>query len=380
MSPSSAASPDIAVIGGGIVGLWTAYRAAQQGLSVVLLEKRTLGAGASGGVMGALMPHQPTGWNEKKQFQLDALVSLEGEIAELEAFTGLSAGYRRCGRVMPIHHAEKRLQSTQWVEASEENWPEPFRWRVIDHTPDASFLPPAEMPFGANTDNLSARIDPRSLSAALAAGLRQHSVNIRENAAISSISADGTLHLEDGETLLPGHSVLAAGWESFSLIGRHFAAPVGSGVKGQAALLRPAEPLDRASPILYDNGTYVIVHETGDVAIGSTTENDFANPSSTDDKLDAVIASARALCPALENAQIVEKWAGVRPKAAGREPLVGPIPGIQNVSIATGGFKIGVAIAHRMADAVLARIAGEKPDFLPDVFLTENRLRILSET
>lgn len=371
----SSSSPDIAVIGGGIVGLWTAYRVARQGLSVVLLEKRGIGAGASGGVMGALMPHQPTGWNEKKQFQLDALLSLETEIAELEAFTGLSAGYRRCGRVMPIRNAEKRRQSTAWTDASEQNWPEPFRWRVIDRSPDANLLPQNEMPFGANTDNLSARLDPRRLVSALAQALRQLPVTICEKSGVAGIGTDGALKLENGETLAPGHVVICAGWESFALLGEHCAAPAGQGVKGQAALLRPMSPLDTASPILYDNGTYVIVHDTGDVAVGSTSENDFADPVSTDGKLDAVIASAQSLCPALQGAEIIERWAGIRPRAAGREPLLGPLPGFSNVSVATGGFKIGVAIAHRMADAVLSQIAGVHPDFLPDLFLPENRLK-----
>lgn len=377
MPSASSASPDIAVIGGGVVGLWTAYRATRQGLSVVLLEKREIGAGASGGVMGALMPHQPTGWTEKKQFQLDALVSLETEIAELEAYTGLSAGYRRCGRVMPIRNAEKRRQSAAWADASGQNWPEPYRWQVIDQSPDTNLLPQAEMPFGANTDNLSARLDPRRLASALTDALHKLCVTTSQNMGVAGIEPDGRLKLENGETLAPGHSVLCAGWESFALLEDHCATPAGQGVKGQAALLRPADLLDPTSPVLYDNGTYVIVHETGDVAVGSTSENDFTDPFSTDAKLDAVIASAQALCPALQNAEILEKWAGVRPKAAGREPLVGPLPGFSNVSVATGGFKIGVAIAHRMADAALARIAGRHPDFLPDVFLPENRLKPL---
>jgi glycine oxidase len=380
MPSVSTAPPDIAVIGGGIVGLWTAYRAARQGLSVVLLEKRTPGAGASGGVMGALMPHQPTSWNEKKQFQLEALLTLETEVADLETFTGLSAGYRRCGRIMPIRHAEKRRQSAAWAEASHDNWPDPYRWRVTDETPAPDFLPQIEMPFGANTDNLSARIDPRRLSAALTAALRRLSVTICENTGVAGIETDGTLHLANGETLTPGHAVLAAGWESFALVADRFSGPVGQGVKGQAALLRPAKPLDASAPILYDNGTYVIVHDTGDVAIGSTSENEFSDPGATDEKLDAVIASAQALCPALQNAEVLERWAGIRPKAAGREPLAGPLQANGNVWIATGGFKIGLAIAHRMADGVLMQIAGEQPDFLPDIFLPENRLRTSVDT
>jgi glycine/D-amino acid oxidase-like deaminating enzyme len=233
------------------------------------------------------------------------------------------------------------------------------------------------MPFGANTDDLSARLDPRRLAAALTDALRQLSVAVRENTGVAGIGTDGGLKLENGETLAPGHAVLCAGWESFALLEDHCATPAGQGVKGQAALLRPAGSLDPASPVLYDNGTYVIVHETGDVAVGSTSENDFADPFSTDGKLDAVIASARSLCPALQGAEVIERWAGVRPKAAGREPLVGPLPGFSNVSVATGGFKIGIAIAHRMADAALARIAGRHPDFLPDVFLPETRLKPL---
>ncbi|MEQ8940117.1 MAG: FAD-dependent oxidoreductase, partial [Roseitalea porphyridii] len=111
-------SPDIAVIGGGIVGLWCALAAARRGARVALIEKRTIGAGASGGMLGALMPHQPVGWNEKKRFQLDGLLSLPGRIAELETATGHSCGYRRVGRLMPIAHPEKRRQSAQWADGA----------------------------------------------------------------------------------------------------------------------------------------------------------------------------------------------------------------------------------------------------------------------
>ncbi|PZR70212.1 MAG: D-amino-acid oxidase, partial [Stutzerimonas stutzeri] len=63
---------DLIVVGGGVMGLWTALFAARQGLSVHLAERRTIGAGASGGVLGALMPHLPDRWNAKKAFQFAA--------------------------------------------------------------------------------------------------------------------------------------------------------------------------------------------------------------------------------------------------------------------------------------------------------------------
>ncbi len=67
------------------MGLWAAFEAGKAGLKTVLIDVQGVGAGASGGLLGALMPHMPDRWSVKKQFQFDALVSLEARIAELEA-------------------------------------------------------------------------------------------------------------------------------------------------------------------------------------------------------------------------------------------------------------------------------------------------------
>jgi glycine oxidase len=366
-------TPDIAVIGGGIVGLWTAYFAATQGLSVVLIEKRTIGAGASGGMLGALMPHQTTNWDAKKQFQLEGLLSLETEISALEKATGMKTGYRRCGRLMPIRIEPKLRQGLQWAEASELNWPDTHHWRIANETPNEHWLPADQMPFGVNHDDLSARVDPRGLIAALRKAIETLQVYIIENTAFDKLDANGAIHLPDGTVLTPGRTVISAGWESFPLLSSLIMGETGRGVKGQAALLKPVETVDPASPILYDAGIYVIAHDNGLVAVGSTSENEFDDPTSTDERIDILVDRARALCPALNGAEIVERWAGVRPRAASREPLVGPIYGAPHVIVATGGFKISFGIAHLMAKAAVVQAMGETPEFLPDVFLPENR-------
>lgn len=92
-------SVPLLIVGGGIMGLWAAVKAERLGIDTLLVEAGRLGGGASGGLLGALMPHMPDRWSDKKQFQFDALVALEAEIAGLEAETGLSGGYRRCGRI-----------------------------------------------------------------------------------------------------------------------------------------------------------------------------------------------------------------------------------------------------------------------------------------
>ena len=121
--------------------------------------------------------------------------------------------------------------------------------------------------------------------------------------------------------------------------------------------------------MLYDDGVYIAPHAGGRVAVGSTSERDYLDPSAADEKLEAVIERARTLCPALRHAPVIERWAGVRPRAIGRDPLVGRVPDAPGVIAATGGFKIGLALAHRVGASVAAMVekGAERPD-LPESF------------
>lgn len=367
-------SPDLAIVGGGIVGLWCALRAARLGLRTVVLEKATLGKGASGGFLGALMPHQPITWSPEKAFQLDALLSLELEIAQLEDKTRIACGYSRCGRLIPTQTERKRTQRPRWRFAAAENWPatspkgQSLTWKIYDSVPDNSWLSPDAAPYGCEFDTLSARIEPRRLIAALVASIQQHPGNTQlfERTAVVSIADDGsTLRLDDGTYLTPGRIIVTAGYRSFELMRALTNRPLGRGVKGQAALVKPVHPVKTDAPIIYCGGVYVIAHDNGLLAVGSTSENDFTDPQSSDGKLDSLLERAQVLCPPLNGAHVVERWAGVRPNAAGRFPLIGPMPDTQRVIACTGGFKISFAIAHKMAEAALDFATGVIPD-LPE--------------
>ena len=127
-------------------------------------------------------------------------------------------------------------------------------------------------------------------------------------------------------------------------------------MKGQAALLKAA--VDPALPVIFTDGLYIVPHEDGLVAIGSTSENAFEEPQGTDGLLDALIEKARHMAPVLTQAPVVERWAGLRPKAIGREPMVGRHPDHRNISLMTGGFKVSFGLAHALARAVLNEIEG----------------------
>lgn len=365
---------EVLIVGGGIMGLWAALMAGRAGIETRLIERETIGAGASGGLLGALMPHMPDRWNAKKQFQFDALVSLEGEIARLEAETGLSSGYRRSGRIMPLGKPHLRDIARDHEKDAARHWiagGRHFHWHVREA--DAGDWPAMEAaPFGIVHDTLAARVSPRELLQALRAALSGFPhVEVEEGVEVTAIEPDrGQLALADGRVLSFGHCILAAGVGSFALIDRlieRAKAPSGGAVKGQAALLR-AE-IDPASPIIFSDGLYIVAHENGHVAVGSTSENRFDAPFSTDEQLEVLIGRAAALAPALAGAPVIERWAGLRPKAAGREPMVGRHPDHDRLSVLTGGFKVSFGMAHVLAQCVIEEIAGRQQGVdLPESF------------
>ncbi|WP_275784110.1 NAD(P)/FAD-dependent oxidoreductase [Pararhizobium gei] len=371
---------DVLIVGGGIMGLWAAIMADRAGLKTRLVERDVLGAGASGGVLGALMPYMPDRWDEKKQFQFDALVSLEAEIASLEAETGLPAGYRRCGRLMPLAKPHLREIALRHEKDALVNWrsgASQFHWHVREKLPDEDWLAPAAAASGIVHDTLAARVSPRRLIALLAARLRQSSnVRIEQGRVLIGLDpATGRAEFADGRSETFDQCVLANGVQAFRLIDRFVTTPVasGTGVKGQAALLR-LDAIDPALPIIFTDGVYVVPHENGLVAIGSTSENTFDKPFTTDEQLDMLLARAADLAPLVRKAQIVERWAGIRPKAAGRDPMVGRHPRHGNLHILAGGFKTTFGIAHRLAAAVIGEMGGKVDQALPDSFRCQSHV------
>ncbi len=321
-------SADLVIVGGGVMGLWAAVKAGRLGLRTLLLEAKVPAYGASGGLLGALMPHMPDRWNDKKQFQFDALLDLEQEVAAIEAETGLSCGYRRVGRYIPLPKPHLAAIAERHSLEAGQNWQQQghaFHWHLLKTSPIAGWPDGAFTEAGLVHDTFAARVFPRALCAALAAAIRaMPHVDLVEGAEVAAIDPErGRVMLKGGEAICFGHCIIAAGHRAFPLLetlgnpadgpaqdwdghrgseaadgheGNQAQArkPLGQPVKGQAALL--AADIDPALPVIFLNGLYVVAHEGGHVAIGSTSEEEFYAPFSTDDKLDDLIFRARRWC------------------------------------------------------------------------------------
>ncbi|MHC0051905.1 NAD(P)/FAD-dependent oxidoreductase [Actibacterium sp. D379-3] len=340
------ATVDVTVMGAGAFGLSVAFACAARGARVRVVEKRRVGAGSSGGVVGALAPHTPERWNDKKAFQFDSLIMADAFWARVAAVSGLSPGYGRMGRLQPIADARALGLARERQDQAAGLWQGKAQWRVVPADDFAGWAPPS--PTGLLIhDTLTGRLHPAQACAALAGGIR---------------ALGGEVVI--GDASQQGAVIWATGYEGLLALSDALGRPVGNGVKGQALLL-DFDARDR--PQLFADSLHFVPHADGTLAIGSTSERLFDGPDTTDAQLDALHIRAIAAVPQLAGARVLQRWAGVRPRAKSRAPMLGPWPGRPGHFIANGGFKIGFGMAPKvaqvMADLVLEDRDGIPPDF-----------------
>ena len=342
---------DVTVRGAGIFGLSIAWTCARRGAKVQVVDPFGPCAGSSGGLVGALAPHVPENWNAKKAFQLDSLIMAEPFWKQVEATGGVSPGYARLGRLQPIADQRNLDLALARHHAAKTLWNEHANWNVIAADEVSAWCPPSPTGFIIH-DTLSARIHPRRTCAALVA-------------ALGVVGIDVVAEASD-----KGQVVHATGLAGLDELSRAFGQSVGNGVKGQAALLRfDAGPV----PQIFVDSIHLVPHADGTLAIGSTSERDYDDPSSTDEALDDVLERAMRTLPLLHGAKAIERWAGVRPRCRSRAPMLGTHPLHTGKFIANGGFKIGFGMAPKVAE-VMADLMLEGKDTIPDDFRPEASL------
>ncbi|WP_103258448.1 NAD(P)/FAD-dependent oxidoreductase [Tabrizicola aquatica] len=338
---------DVTVRGAGIFGMSVAWACARRGARVQVIDPHGLGAGSSGGLVGALSPHVPEAWNGKKAFQLESLLMAADWWAGVEAFGGVSPGYARVGRLQPLADAAAVDLARGRAASAAGLWQGAAEWRVVPAT-GAAWEPVSPSGWLVE-DTLSARISPRLALGALEEALRGRGAEVVPDAA------------EEGAVV---HATGVAGLADLSAaLGRK----VGAGVKGQALALR-FEAGDR--PQLFVDGLHIVGHVDGTVAVGSTSETAWTEDG-PDGQLDGPLARAVAAVPALVGAPVMARWAGVRPRAVSRAPVLGAWPGRAGHFLANGGFKIGFGMAPKVAE-VMADLVLDGRDGVPEGFRVED--------
>ena len=336
---------DLTIMGAGVLGLTIAWEAQSRGAKVRVIDPASVGAGSSGGVVGALQPHTPDAWNDKKQFQLESLLMAPALWSAVSEASGLDPGYAAVGRLQPLSGEREVVLARAREAGALTHWGDSASWSVVDTEAAGDWRPPSPTGLFVH-DTLSAIVHPRRATQSLAAA-----VVAKGGEVLTSGNQDGAI-------------VWATGWAGLQELSKISGKAIGNGVKGQAALLAH----DAAgAPQIYAENLHIIPHSDGTIGVGSTSEREFDAPNTTDEQLDDIITRAGEIMPVLRGARVIERWAGVRPRASSRAPLLGAWPGRPGQFVANGGFKIGFGMAPKVAE-VMCDLILDQNDTIPDGF------------
>ncbi|MES5823035.1 glycine oxidase ThiO [Streptomyces sp. RG80] len=366
----SSRTSDVLVVGGGIIGLVTAWRAAQRSLATAVVDPEP-GGGAAQVAAGMLAAVTELHYGEQTLLGLNLASARRYPdfAAELTELTGQDLGYRRCGTLAVALDADDRahlreLHALQRESGLESEWLSGRECRRLE-----PMLAPG-VRGGLRVDG-DHQIDPRRLVKALLAACEHAGVVFHrlwaERLDVVAGRAAG-ITTTDATRLGAGQVVLAGGSLSGRLAGVPDAVlPPVRPVKGQVLRLtvpqRYAPFLSRTvRAVVRGSHVYLVPRENGELVIGATSEELGWDTTVTAGGVYELLRDAHELVPGITELPLTETRAGLRPGSPDNAPLLGPteLPGLL---LATGHYRNGVLLTPVTGDAMADVLAtGELPD------------------
>jgi len=364
-------SSDVVVVGAGAVGLAVAWRAAQRGLRVTVLDRAAApGAGTSAVAAGMLAPVSETIATELPLMRLGlAAVDAYPRFAEeLGDASGIDPGYLRCGTLLAARDADEAEALGRELQLRASLGLAVHRLRASEaRRLEPALAPTLRLALEIPDDHA---IDPRKLTAALARALSAAGGKLRVGAEVRrvAIAHDRVVGvtLADGSEIPAGNVVVAAGPWSSSLDGIPGGARIPiHPVKGQILRLHdPAGP-GLLTRVLRMTGGYLVPRGDGRYVLGATMEERGFDTSVTAGGAFELLRDAFELLPSVTELVIDELSAGLRPATADNAPAIGPgaIPGLH---WAVGHYRHGILLTPITAELVVGALTGENN--VPDEF------------
>ncbi|MFI9805200.1 glycine oxidase ThiO [Streptomyces sp. NPDC052301] len=358
-------TPDVLVIGGGIIGLVTAWRAAQRGLATAVVDPDP-GGGAARVAAGMLAPVSELHYGEERllALNLESARRYPDFAAELTELTGHDLGYRRSGTLAVALDADDRahlreLHALQQRCGLDSEWLSGRECRRLE----PMLAPGVRGGLRADGDH---QIDPRRLAAALVAACERTGVVFHrawaERLDVVAGRAAGVT-TADGTELRAGQVVLAAGSMSGRLAGVPEALlPPVRPVKGQVLRLtvpnRFAPFLSRTvRAVVRGSQVYLVPRENGELVVGATSEELGWDTTVTAGGVYELLRDAHELVPGITELPLTETRAGLRPGSPDNAPLLGP-SGLAGLLLATGHYRNGVLLTPVTGDVMAEVLAG----------------------
>jgi glycine oxidase len=365
--PDSASDPDVLVLGGGIIGLAVAWRAAGRGMSVTVLERDLTGRGASRVAAGMLAPVAEVEFGSAGRRVLElglrSAVMWPAFASELLKASGMDTiGLTKSGTLLVARDQDEARELERQIEFRDSLGLRAERLRPsAAREREPALAPTVRLALEAPEDH---SVDPRLVLAALRRACLSAGVRVRERAAAARLDLDTSgarvtgVTLKDGERLEGAHVVMAAGaWvERIEGLPPESRVPVRA-VKGQILRLRdPAGPglLER---VVRFQGGYLVPRADGRYVLGATVEERGFDMVPSAGGIYELLRDAHAVVPGVSELEIEELCVGLRPSTRDNAPAIGP-GSLEGLIWATGHHRNGILLAPLTAELVVEAIAG----------------------
>ena len=349
---------DVAVVGGGIVGLACAWRAAQRGMSVVVLERDRFGAGASQVAAGMLAPVTEADFGEEALLELN-LAAAERWPAfaeELTGASGLPCGFRQSGALVVAADRDDAEELGRLAELHSSlglgsRWISARECRALEPGLSPRVRGAIDVPGDSQAD-------PAATTAALVEACRRSEVKLLEQVEVAEIATSGGrvtgVRTATGEVEASTVVVAAGAWSG----GLGAEAPPVRPVKGQIAALRATDPGQAPARIVRTPRCYLLARDDGRIVLGATVEERGFDATTTADGVFRLLEAAREVLPDVGELEWAGVRAGLRPGTPDNLPVIGRGT-IDGLVWATGHYRNGVLLAPLTGDLVAALIAGD---------------------
>jgi glycine oxidase len=351
-------APDVLVIGGGIIGLSSAYALAKAGLTVEVVDRQNLGREASWAGAGIIPPGNP----DRAATPIDKLRGIGSRrfpelSAELCEQTGIDNGYFRCGGIEFLTPADEGVLRVWHAEGIQ------FERLTADAARriEPAVAPPDAIPFDLpDCDQVRNPWHVRALIAAC----RTVGVRLTTGLGVDELRAlvggkIGCAVTRPLRCLDAGQFLVTVGAWADPLLRPFIPVPIRP-VRGQIVLFNPGRVV--LSRVLMVGKRYLVPRRDGRILVGSTEEPEAGfEKVNTAEGIHGLIEFACDLVPALRGAPVEKTWAGLRPGSPDGMPFIGPVPGWKNLYAAVGHFRAGVQLSIGTADLVTDLILGREP-------------------
>lgn len=375
----SSATYDVIVVGGGVVGASAGYHLASLGAKALLIDRRDPGRASDAGA-GILAPEinrrDPQAWFD---FAVPAVEYYPDLVAQLGELTGpeYDTGYARKG-IMLVAATPDEIEPFEEAQAEilerrdERGTPAREDLRPVDAHEARELFPALGHVHRALYYRHGGRVDGRLLGAALQRAAAVEGLENR-NAGVTSLVVEESrvTGVQVGDEVIGANTVIICGGAWSSAFGTQLGVEIPIvPQRGQIAHLSLAghEHETGEWPVISAfHGHYLVAWPQGRVVAGATRETDsgFA-PVTSLVGIQEVLREAVRVAPGLEPAQLLEVRVGLRPMPPDGLPVVGPIPGMEGVLVATGhgptGLQMGPYTGKIMAEMALGRPAATSID------------------